>query len=64
MRVYMWEMKIQKSRLKVRINTQTDPLKIQGRRMKCYSKFECGMMGRSRAFLFRNCLSLVGSSIW
>ena len=56
--MYLWEMKIQMSRSKMRMNTQIDPLKIQGRRMKRYGEFECGMMGGSRASLSRNRFSL------
>ena len=61
--MYLWEMKIQMSRSKMRMNTQTDPLKIQGTRMKHYSDFECGMIRGSRASLSRNHFSLYSALV-
>jgi len=57
-KVYLQWMKIQKSRLKIRMNTQIDPLKKQGKRLKHYREFECGVIRESRASLSRNHFSL------
>jgi len=40
MRVYLQKMKIQRNRLKIRMNTQTNPLKMRGRRVRRSSEFE------------------------
>jgi len=39
-RMYLQEMKIQGNKLKMRMNTQPNPLKIQGRGLRRYSEFE------------------------
>ena len=39
-RVYLQKMKIQGNRSKMRMNTQTNPLKMQGRRLRHYIEFE------------------------
>jgi len=40
MRVYLQKMNIQGNRLEMRMNTQTNPLKMQGKRLRHYSEFE------------------------
>ena len=40
MRMYLQGMKIQGNNLKMTMNTQAKPLKMHGRKLRCYSEFE------------------------